>query len=218
MRGFTDNIIFQTTLSIYSKTIGDEAMVKAVIAGFNQTEAFIVLKPFAIFLVGVVIYSIFIFKFYRFLARKDIFELNLDRYNTAKHPSPHKILSVIFYVVKYVLFFPIFAFFWFVVLTVLLSFLSKDQTIQQVLLVSIAVVSAIRITAYYNEDLSKDFAKMLPFALLGIFLVDKSYFSFPETCAKLYEIPSQWNAMFYYLVFIIVLEFLLRVSYSMRKR
>ena len=112
MSGFADDIIFQTTLSIYSKTIGDEAMViKAGIAGFNQTEAFIVLKPFAIFLLGIVIYSIFIFKFYRFLASKDIFELNLDRYNTAEHSSPRKILSVIFYVVKYVLFFPIFAFF-----------------------------------------------------------------------------------------------------------
>ena len=34
------------------------------------------------------------------------------------------------------------------------------------------LVAATRITAYYNEDLSRDMAKTIPFALLGIMIID----------------------------------------------
>jgi len=57
-------------------------------------------------------------------------------------------------------------FFWFMVLSLLMIMISKVPDLGQIFQISIALVSVIRITAYYNEDLSRDLAKMLPFALL----------------------------------------------------
>ncbi len=180
----------------------------------DASEAYIVLKPLAFFLVGVVVYSMFIFKFYRFLARKDVFKLDLKRYNKTSFAFLKKIISVIFYLIEYVLLFPIFVFFWFTIMVVLFSFLAKSQPVNNILLVSIAVVGAVRFTAYYHEDLSRDLAKMLPFALLGVFLIDISYFKFSESLTVIQQIPSQWHTMLYYLLFIILLEFVLRISYT----
>ena len=150
-------------------------------------------------------------------ARKNIFELDFTKYNTSSHPLLKKLVGFIFYVVEYVLLFPVFTFFWFIVFSVLLSFMAKSQVVGNILLVSIALVSAVRLAAYYDEDLSKDLAKMLPFALLGIFLVDISYFSFSTSIETLKLIPSFWKTMVYYLVFAIVLEFILRIGYGILK-
>ena len=87
-----------------------------------------------------------------------------------------------------------------------------------ILLVSIALVSTVRIAAYYNEDLSKDLAKMQPFALLGIFLIDISYFSFSASLEVIKQIPSFWKIMIYYLIFAIVLEFILRIGSGIIRR
>ena len=177
-------------------------------------EAITVIKPLAIFVLSIAIYSIFIFNFYRFIAKKDVFPLNLDKYNTSKSPALRKTLHFIFYVFKYILLFPIFSFFWFAILTILLSFLSKNSSVENILLVSIAVVGAVRITAYYNEDLSRDLGKMLPFALLGVFLVDISFFSFGNSIILLKTIPEKYSLLVYYLVFAILLEFVARILYG----
>ncbi|MCB9359552.1 hypothetical protein H6503_06490 [Candidatus Woesearchaeota archaeon] len=178
-------------------------------------EAFIVLKPLAIFIMGMVIYSVFIFHFYRYLARKDIIRLDLERYNTASLSWLKKFISVIFYIIKYILLVPLIIFFWFGILTLFLSFLSKESVVSHILLVSMAVIGATRIAAYYNEALSTDLAKMLPFALLGVYIVDVSFFSFSDSLLLMYQMPGQVEMMAYYLIFVIVLEFFLRVAYSL---
>ena len=156
----------------------------------DPTQAYLILKPLVIFVLGMVVYSIFIFKFYRFIAKKDVFELNLKQYNKSSHPIIRKTFGIFFYLVEYILLFPLFAFFWFAILTGLLSFLSKNSSIQEILLVSVAVVAVVRATAYYKEDLSKDLAKMLPFALLGIFLVDVSFFTITSSSDVLKQLPA----------------------------
>jgi len=177
-------------------------------------EAYTVLKPLIIFIIGMVIYSLFIFKFYRFVARRDIFELNLQQYNKAEHPFLKKTFGSFLYLVEYLLVFPLFTFLWFAVMVVLIAFLAKEQTAQSVLLVSIAVVATVRVTSYYKEELSRDLAKMLPFALLGVFLVDISFFSFASSFTVVKQIPFLWKTIIYYLLFVIVLEFILRIVHS----
>jgi hypothetical protein len=98
-----------------------------------------------------------------------------------------------------------------VILTVLLIFLAKNRSVDSILLVAMSVLAAIRVTAYYDQDLSRDLSKMLPFALLGVFLIDISYFSLPTSMQTLRQIPAQVENIIYYLFFIIGLEFLLRM-------
>jgi hypothetical protein len=181
------------------------------IINLNLADASVTLQPLIYFVVGVSVYAIFVFNFYRFLGRRDIFELDLDKYKQSKIRSLRILLHLIFYVGKYLVLFPIVAFAWFVILTVLLIFLAKNRSVDSILLVAMSVLAAIRVTAYYDQDLSRDLSKMLPFALLGVFLIDISYFSLPTSMQTLRQIPAQVENIIYYLFFIIGLEFLLRM-------
>lgn len=175
-------------------------------------EATATLRPLVFFVIGMAIYAIFIFNFYRFMGRKDIFQLNVEKFEQSKYRSLRILLHLVFYIGKYLIMFPIVAFAWFIILTILLTFLAKNRSVDSILLVAMAVLSAIRVTAYYNEDLSKDLAKMLPFALLGVFLIDFSYFSIPASLDALQQTSAQFNSIVYYLGFVIGLEFILRIS------
>ena len=52
---------------------------------------------------------------------------------------------------------------------------------------------------------------MPPFALLGVFLIDISYFSIRALMQALQQTSGQMDSVIYYLVFIVGLEFLLRI-------
>lgn len=182
-----------------------------MLGNLSLAEFFTVVSPVFFFVCGMVVYSIFVFKFYRFLARRDVFDLNLKKYNYSEHVFFKKVYSILLYLLEYVFLFPVLVFFWFLVLVVLLSFLSKGQSLETILLISIALVGAVRVTSYYKEELSKDLAKMLPFSLLGVFLVDLGYFSLVEAINKVSLIPSMFSTLLYYLLLIIALEFGLRI-------
>ena len=169
------------------------------------------LRPVTVYVLGMAVYAVFVFKFYRFVASRDMFEMNLSKYEQSRHRWLRAIIHVTMYTAKYIILFPVFAFFWFAVLTLILTFLSKGQSFSDILLMALATVTAIRVTAYYNEDLSKDLAKILPFAVLGIFLIDASFFRVSESLEVLEESQHYTEHILYYLVFLIAVEFALRL-------
>tara|TARA_Y100000310_G_scaffold84897_1_gene81748 strand:+ start:1346 stop:1948 length:603 start_codon:yes stop_codon:yes gene_type:complete len=178
---------------------------------FSLEEAVSILFPLFLFLIGMVVYSVFIFKFYRFVATRDIFELNLQQYQTrAKWAWLKETLSILLYILEYLILFPIFVSTWFAIFAGLLIILS-NQSVEVILLIAMSIVATIRVTAYYSEDLSKDVAKMLPFALLGIFLIDISFFSLESIVAAITTLPTLLDTIVYYLIFAIFIEFLLRI-------
>ena len=179
--------------------------------GLYIEDAYEMLWPVAIYVASMALYAMFIFKFYRFVAARDMFGLDFSRYEESKHRWLRHILHVIMYIAKYLVVFPLFAFFWFGVLTLILAFLSKDRAITDVLLIALATVSAIRVAAYYNEDLSRDLAKILPFAVLGIFLIDATFFEISESMNVLREANDHRELILYYLLFLVAVEFVLRM-------
>ena len=180
--------------------------------GLSVDAALDLLQPLAVYVVGMAIYAIFIFKFYRFVASRDMFELDFSKYETSRFKFVRTLLHFVFYVLRYLIIFPVFAFFWFGVLTIILAFLSKEQAFADVLLVALATVGTIRITSYYHEDLSRDLAKILPFAVLGIFLIDVSFFEIGESLDILEQADDHREAILYYLIALIALEFALRIA------
>jgi len=76
---------------------------------------------------------------------------------------------------------------------------------------------AIRICSYYTEDLSRDVAKMLPFALLGIFLVSPSYFEISDIQAKINQLPDLVNIAVIYLIFLTLVEWILRILLNIKR-
>ena len=179
--------------------------------GLDFYEALDLILNVGVYIIGIGIYAIFIFHFYRFLASRDMFKLDFSRYEESRYKAIRGLLHFVMYIVKYIVVFPVFAFFWFGVLTIILAFLSKDRAFSEVLLVALATVSAVRVAAYYHEDLSRDLAKILPFAVLGIFIIDASFFTIEDSLAVLREANSQREVIFYYFVFLVMLEFALRI-------
>ena len=178
----------------------------------NLTDAVNLLQPATLFAIGVAIYAILIFNLYRFMSRRDIFNLDFSKYEKSGHQLLRKSLHFLFYIAKYLLIFPLFAFFWFGVLAVMVAFLSKTKEVEDLLLIAMAVLTSVRVTSYYTEDLSRDIAKMLPFALLGIFLIDLRYFDFSSSTDLLNRVGAEWKSIFYYWVFVVLLEFVLRIT------
>ena len=174
---------------------------------------FQVLPQLFLFAVLIALYSIFIWIFYRFLARRDIIKIDLSKYNKFSHPLLAKTFAVIFHIVKFVIFLPFTVIFWFVVFSVLLVILAKHHDLSTVLLIAASVVIAIRISAYYNEDLSKDLAKMIPFTLLGVAILTPGFFEVQTTIAKLSQVPAIFGNLFYYALAIMVVEIVLRLFY-----
>ena len=94
----------------------------------------------------------------------------------------------------------------------MVAFLSKTKEVEDLLLIAMAVLTSVRVTSYYTEELSRDIAKMLPFALMGIFLIDLRYFDLSTSTELLNRVTYEWKSIFYYWIFVILLELILRVT------
>lgn len=178
---------------------------------FNQLSiegARMTLEPLILFLTGMIVYSLFIFKFYRFISRRDLFKINRER--------AHSKLGKLAYALQYIFLFPMVAFLWFLVISVLLSVLSTVLTIGNIFMISMALLATIRITAYADQGLSEDIAKMVPFALLGVFLLDITTSSTSAIFNVVDQLPSTKLTLIYYFVFIFAIEMLLKMLLAIK--
>lgn len=135
-----------------------------------------VLPAFAAIL-GIVIYSAFVFKFYRFLATKDLIDADLTQYSKGFTGFLKRFVHGVLSVIQHILFVPFLISFWTLILAVILTLLSGGDNLYWNVLVATSVVGSVRVISYFSEDLSRDVAKMLPFAVLGVFLVDAGSFN-----------------------------------------
>ena len=166
-----------------------------------------------IFILLISIYSIFVWKFYRFLAKRDLLELNLNQYNNSEHPFLKKFFEVLLFIAEYIIILPVVVFFWFFVISIILLLLAKEHSISNILLISATMVGAIRISAYYNEDLSKDLAKLFPLTVLAVAFLTPNFFDLNNTISKISEIPNLFTNIIFYLIAIVILEFVLRIFF-----
>lgn len=147
--------------------------------------------------------------YYKQLARRDLFEipkLNLK----SKFIN---VLDKIIYFLKYLFIFPIYSFIWFLVFSFLLFLLSKSRPIEDILFLGIILVTATRMGAYISEKLAEDMAKLLPLTLVAIFLIDPKAVTLQTVTSSFPLLLQQIPRAAKYLLFIIVLEWLLRIGY-----
>ncbi len=188
--------------------------VTDVVSNFSISNYISTITPLVIFILGISIYAFFVFKFYRFLARRDILKLKRGKYYEGLEGVIKKFFETILYVLENLVLIPLLVFFWFAILAALILVLTKTQNLDTILLSSMAIVAAVRVTSYYKEDLSRDLAKMIPFALLGIFIIDLSYFSVESSLALAKQIPLFLDKVVFYLLFVVIVEFVLRIIFA----
>jgi hypothetical protein len=174
-------------------------------------------EPFvriSIFTFGLFIFGIIMWKFYSTLAKKDLFKINLKPYMSEWERAGEALA----FFLKYTIAFPFYTFFWFLIFSIFLIFISKSVTMEEIFFISISVISFVRIAAYYKEELAADIAKVIPITFLVIFLTDPTFFSTDLILARWEEFLSSFPGVLTYLVFTICLEWVLRIFYLLRHR
>ncbi len=154
-------------------------------------------------------YASFVWKFHKFISKKNILSLDLNRYNTADHPAVAKMVAAVLYFLEYIIILPFLIFFWFSIFGISLTIFT-DLQIGTILVVSTVIVAAIRIASYSNEATAKEVAKLLPLNLLAISLLVPGFFELERILNNINQIPGFLSQISYYLGFIIVLEMVLR--------
>jgi hypothetical protein len=162
----------------------------------------------------VVIYSIMIWKFYQFVAKKNPLGLNLnEKYKPNETSFGTRFVVGVLYFVEYLLILPLLIFVIFIVFTIFLIVLSSSQDVSQILIISATVIASIRITAYYKKEVSQEIAKLLPFMLLAVAVLNPANFSQIEYVGRiinlLSSIPNFLSQIWGYLIFIILIEVIL---------
>jgi hypothetical protein len=177
-------------------------------------EFYNAVKPLSIFIIAMVLYAIFVFKFYTFISRRDILKMK----DHEKQQGFFKFLAKISsHAVQNLVLIPILVFFWFAIIAGLIMVMARNHTPQTVMTAALAIVATIRITSYYKESLAEDLAKTIPLAMLAVLIVDIGYFSFDNTLALAEQIPLYWKTLVYYMVLVVIIEFVMRVIQLVQK-
>lgn len=158
----------------------------------------------------VLVYVIFIWKLDKFVAKKNILELNLKKYNKSEHPAMEKSVAGLFYFLEYIVILPFLIFFWFAVFTIFLILLTENASTNLIILSCAVILSVIRIVSYYNENIAKELAKLLPLNLLAVAFFNANFFNFEKIINNISQIPPLIEDIVIYWAFIILLEIVLR--------
>ena len=173
--------------------------------------AYIVIPELIFYIALIVLYCIFIFKFYKFIAEKDVINLNLAQYNKAEHETLKKIFASFLFIIEYLMVMPFLVIFWFSILTFLLLLLSQGRQLAQILMISAALVGTIRVSSYLNKGLAQDIAKLFPFTLLVIFLLNPDYSEFIPIFENLKQAANFLPQIIAYLLALVSLEMGIRI-------
>ena len=164
-----------------------------------------------VFAILIALYSVFTWKFYRYLSKRDLIDLDLQKYNKSTHPFFSKFFAVILYFIEYIVILPFLIFFWFAVLAMIILVLSEELAAAQVIVLSAAMVAAIRMLAYYEEDLSKDLAKIFPLTILVLFIISPRFFSLERIISNISEVPGFLKTIILFLILMVGVELILRI-------
>ncbi|HIG20215.1 MAG TPA: hypothetical protein EYQ78_05530 [Candidatus Poseidoniales archaeon] len=166
---------------------------------------------------GIVVYSTFVFKFYRFLATRDLIDANLSQYSEGFTGFMKRLVNGILLIIQNILFAPFLISFWVLILAVILTLLSGGDDLYWNVLVATSIVGSVRVISYFSEDLSRDVAKMLPFAVLGVFLVDAGSFNW-DAVSKLWGQLDVFAISFASsMVLVVLLETILRILSTLKQ-
>lgn len=164
----------------------------------------------AIYILVISFYSIFVWKVYKLISKKDIISLNLKQYNSLEHPTIEKLWAGFLYFFEYIIILPFLILFWYAFFSLTLLLFSEGLSIERILLLSAAVVGSIRVLAYYKHELSAEIAKLLPLTILGLMMLSPSFMELSNLSEAINQIPDLFLSIGYALIFVASLEVILR--------
>jgi hypothetical protein len=179
---------------------------------------------FLMFIIGIAIYSLFVWYFYRYISQRDLFpRLFSVIFQHKQDENAPKVMNIVFAAV-YAILFPLVIFVWFVPLAFFVFLIGEDMPFQMALFISLAIIGVVRILTYYREEAAKEVSKMIPYAILSFFLTSLAVFANPNffTEKHVHAIPSQFIDNFEGIVaailIITIFEFGFRIAFIIKRR
>lgn len=152
---------------IPTNNTSSQSIIDQVISDYKHGVRFKDVIPVAM---GILAFSYFIWKSGKVLSKREVF-LSKNKY-TAEGIENSPVRRKIFYVVKYLLIFPIILYGWVVVCFFFMYALNTSLSFGTLVLIMVGIISASRIAAHWNESLAEDIMKFLPFNLLFTLLIN----------------------------------------------
>ena len=153
--------------------------------------------------IGILLFSYFIWKTSYFLSRREVFRQKITYTASGAPQSLNK--NRIFYVVKYILIFPIIMYGWVVVCFFFMWTLNTSLNFDILTLIMVGIISASRIAAHWNEKLAEDIMKFLPFNLLFTLLLNPNL-DFDKIVDAIHNFPPVMLELTIFIAFLGVLE------------
>lgn len=166
-----------------------------------------------LFLISMAIvgYSMFIWFFYKFLAKRDLLKLNLSKYDKDEDANEEKTIAILLYILEFIIIAPVVIFISFVTFAMFFVIFAKEMEVGTIMLICAALISAVRIIAYFKEELAQELAKLVPLTLLVVIIATPNFFDITTTISRISQIPLFFDSAFFYLLFIFIWEILLRL-------
>jgi len=176
---------------------------------------------FLLFVIGIAIYALFVWYFYRYISKRDIFPKFF--YILEREKTSSNVKKAIFAVI-YIFSFPIIIFLWFTVLAFFVYLIGEGMPMFLAIFVSMAIIAVVRILAYYREDASKEIAKMIPYAILAFFLTSAAVYEDPHffTEKDIGSIPAKFmenlEGIVLAVVVVSIFEYSFRIGFLIKRK
>jgi len=177
--------------------------------------------PFLLFVIGIAIYSLFVWSFYHFISKRDFLPKSFYPASVGDMAKP-KLLVLCG--AAYLVIFPAITFVWFIVLAFFVFLISKDMPFEVALFVSMSIIAVVRILSYYKEAASSEIAKMIPYAILSFLLTSAAVYADPNffTEKQLNSIPVKFmeslGGILSAMAVVTIFEFAFRIAFIIKRR
>jgi hypothetical protein len=177
--------------------------------------------PFLLFVIGIAIYSLFVWSFYHFISKRDFLPKFFYPTSVGDMVKP-KLLALSG--AAYIVIFPAITFVWFIVLAFFVFLISKDMPFEVALFVSMSIIAVVRILSYYREAAASEIAKMIPYAILSFLLTSAAVYADPNffTEKQLNSIPVKFmenlGGILSAMAVVTVFEFGFRIAFIVKRR
>jgi hypothetical protein len=182
-------------------------LFEQAISNYEKGVKFNDVIPIAI---GILAFSYFIWKTSQILSTREVFQLR-HRY-TAEGGKISARKKRIFYIVKYVVFFPLMIYGWVVVCFFFMYALNTSLSFSTLALVMVGIITATRIAAHWNEKLAEDIMKFLPFNLLFTLLYNP-VLNVQTIVSAAAKFPLIMLELIIFIAFVSLLEGILKLIY-----
>ena len=192
------------------------SLAQAIGELYAQLQAQIGTTPASILAlaIGITFYAIIIGLFYKNFSKRELFVIDWSKVGP---DLVSQVLERLKFIMEYIIVFPLLTFLWFVVLSLTIFFMSKTGTVHDAIFISISLVASTRICAYYDEDIAVDIAKMVPLAILAVFITEPSAFSAAILEQRLEEIVALLDDALPFLAMLMLLEVILRILFMIKR-